>query len=333
MSIQFPRRRWAESGDWDSVRSLITMMYKVEGRPLKEVMRIMETEHQFLATPKMYKKRIKDWGIDKNLKTDKLLASPRTQQRRDATQKGSQSGVRGTVVDAPNTNQYVEACSGFPQQFQHGSPPSAGEAMQREYHTPASMLPSQQPNDNQQWATAGRFHGDGSYSPWFSQSGQPSEKARTTVLGSIQDRFLEASDAITRQDTAELFAILNPAYEAISSVSETEATQLVAVVVELFQLLYRRPNHQDMLRQLLQYVFALVPDAVRQNQFLSFNSQVLNLLGRPCHRPPLGVPLDTAGGTDSRPTVSGHDYDYYEQHSGASPTFDNRFGGTRRHPY
>ena len=50
MSFQFPRRRWAESGDWDSVRSLITKMYKVEGRPLKEVMRIMETEHQFLAT-------------------------------------------------------------------------------------------------------------------------------------------------------------------------------------------------------------------------------------------------------------------------------------------
>lgn len=50
MSFQFPRRRWAESGDWDSVRSLITKLYKVEGRPLKEVMRIMETEHQFLAT-------------------------------------------------------------------------------------------------------------------------------------------------------------------------------------------------------------------------------------------------------------------------------------------
>lgn len=50
MSIQFPRRRWAESGDWESVRSLITNMYKIEGRPLKEVMRIMETEHQFLAT-------------------------------------------------------------------------------------------------------------------------------------------------------------------------------------------------------------------------------------------------------------------------------------------
>lgn len=50
MSIQFPRRRWAESGDWDPFRSLITKMYKVEGRPLKEVMRIMETEHQFLAT-------------------------------------------------------------------------------------------------------------------------------------------------------------------------------------------------------------------------------------------------------------------------------------------
>lgn len=282
----------------------------------------------------MYKKRIKDWGIDKNLKSDKLLTSPRAQQRQDATQKDSQSGVRGTVVDAPNTNQYVESCPDFAQQFQYSSPPSAGEAMQREYHTPASMLPPQQPNNNQQWANAGPFHGDGSYSTSRSQIGQPSEQARTTILlGSIQHRFLEASDAITRQDTADLFAILNPAYEAISSVSETEATQLVAVVVDIFQLLYRRPNHQDMLRQLLQYIFALVPDAVRQNQFLSLNSQVLNLLGRSCDPSPCGVPLDTAGGTDSRPTVSGHDYDYYEQPSGAGPAFDNRFGGTRTYPY
>jgi hypothetical protein len=50
MSSQFPRRRWAEAGDWDAVRPLITRMYKLEGKPLKEVMRIMETEHQFLAT-------------------------------------------------------------------------------------------------------------------------------------------------------------------------------------------------------------------------------------------------------------------------------------------
>lgn len=50
MSIPFPRRRWAVSGDWDSARPLITKMYKHEGRPLKEVMKIMETEHQFLAT-------------------------------------------------------------------------------------------------------------------------------------------------------------------------------------------------------------------------------------------------------------------------------------------
>lgn len=88
-----------------------------------------------------------------------------------------------------------------------------------------------------------------------------------------------------------------------------------------------------MLRQLLQYVFALVPDAVRQNQFLSSNSQVLTLLGLSCHHSPLGVPLDTAVGTDPRSTVSRHDYDYYEQASAAAPTYDNRFEGARTHPY
>lgn len=283
----------------------------------------------------MYKKRIKDWAIDKNLKSDRPLTSPRTQQRRDAMQKDSQSSVRGTMVDAPKTSHYVKTCPDLAQQLQYGSPPSAEEAMQRQYHTPTSMLPpQQQPNDNQYQASASRFHGDGFYSPSLSQSGQPDEQTRITVLlGSIQDRFLEASDAITRQDTTELFAILNPAYEAISSVSETEAPQLLAVVVDLFQLLYRRPNHQDMLRQLLQYVFALVPDAVRRDQFLSFNSQVLTLLGQSCHHSPFDVPLDTAGATSPRPTVRRSDYDHYEQPSGAGAAFDDRFGGTRTHPY
>lgn len=282
----------------------------------------------------MYKKRIKDWAIDKNLKSDRPLTSPRSQQRRDATQEDSHSSVRGTAVDAPKTSHYVTSYPDFSQQVQYGSPPSAEEAMQRVYHTPGTMLPSQQPNDNQHWASVGRYHDKGSYSPSHSQSGQHGEQARNTgLLGSIQDRFLEASDAITRQDTAGLFEILNPAYESISSVSETEAPQLLAVVVEIFQLLYRRPNHQDMLRQLLQYVFALVPDAVRQNQFLSFNSQVLTLVGVPCHQSPFSMPLDTAVDTDSRSTVSRHDYDYYEQPAGAGPAFDNRFGGTRSQPY
>ena len=282
----------------------------------------------------MYKKRIKDWAIDKNLKSDKLPTSPRTRQRRDAAQSEPQSSVRGTLTDSQNISNYVNSCPYLTQQFQDGTLPSAEEAMQTEYRIPTTILPPQQDNDSSYWASAGQSHGDGSYPPSLSQSVQLAEQALTSdSLHIIRDRFLEASEAITRRDAARLFNILNPAYDAISNVAATEATQLLAVIVDLFELLYRRTDHQDMLRQLLHYVFALIPDAVRQDQFLSCNSQVLNLLGRSGYDSPFGVPLDMAGSAGSGPTASRLDNDYYEQPSGAGLAFDSKFRGNLRHPY
>lgn len=283
----------------------------------------------------MYKKRIKDWGIDKNLKSDRLSTSPRSNQRQGATHIEPRSSVRGTVSEAQRISSYVEYRPELAQQPQYGTLPSAEGAMQRQYHTPTSTFAAQQHNAGYCWASPGPSHADGSYSPSRAQSFEPAEQDRNSaaLLDGIRDRFLQASDAITRRDTAGLFDILNPAYEAISNVAETEADRLLDIIVDLFELLSRRPNHQDMLRQLLHYVFALIPDAVRQNQFLSCNSQVLTLLGRSDYDSQVRVPLDTAGGTGPRPTVSPHNYDYYEQRSEAGPAFDSGFGGGHRHPY
>lgn len=282
----------------------------------------------------MYKKRIKDWAIDKNMKSDKPPTSPRTRQRRDATQQDSQPSVMGTVVDSQNMSNYANSCPSSAQQSQYGTLSSPGKAVQREYQTPTTMPYPPPRNDDQCWASVDQFQNDDSYSPPLAQNRHYDEQPRTSaLLGSIRDRFLEASEAITRRDTARLFEILNPAYEAMSKVAETEPAQLLAVVADLFGLLHRRPDHQDMLRQLLDYVLALVPDAVRQNQFLSCDSQVLNFLGRPGHDSVSSVPLGTAYGAGSRPTASPRDHGYYAQPSEAGPAFDNNSGGDRRHPY
>lgn len=282
----------------------------------------------------MYKKRIKDWAIDKNLKSDRPLTSTRTQQHREVTQNDPQSSVWGTVGDAQRTSNYVESYPDPAQNFQCGTLPSAEETTQREYYTPTTTLPPQQHNAGHYWASTSQPYPDGSYSSSPAQSFQLSEQARASaLLGTVRDRFLEASDAITRRQTARLFEILNPAYEAMSNIAETEAAQLLATAVDLFELLYRRPNHQDMLRQLLQYLFALAPDAVRQNQFLSCDSQVLALLGRSSYDSAFSAPLDTAYVLESRPTASSQNHDYCEQRSEAGQAFDNSFGRGRRYPY
>ncbi|KAI4597865.1 hypothetical protein KJ359_004142 [Pestalotiopsis sp. 9143b] len=60
-----PRSRWATEGDFEKWRPKITRLYMVEGRVLRDVMKIMEEKHDFHATAKMYKQRILKWGLRK----------------------------------------------------------------------------------------------------------------------------------------------------------------------------------------------------------------------------------------------------------------------------
>ncbi|KAK3167260.1 hypothetical protein OEA41_010386 [Lepraria neglecta] len=59
--------------DWNKHRALITKLYAK--RTLPEVMKFMESEYDFRATVKMYKMRIKQWGLDKkNNKENEMRA-------------------------------------------------------------------------------------------------------------------------------------------------------------------------------------------------------------------------------------------------------------------
>lgn len=50
MSTTRPPKRWAQSKDWDTALPEIQKLYTEEKKTLKEVMVIMEQEHQFYAT-------------------------------------------------------------------------------------------------------------------------------------------------------------------------------------------------------------------------------------------------------------------------------------------
>ena len=51
--------------DWDNHRAVFTKLYRNEGRTLKDVKSIMATRYGFIATERMYKKRVSDWGLRK----------------------------------------------------------------------------------------------------------------------------------------------------------------------------------------------------------------------------------------------------------------------------
>ncbi len=56
--------------DWERWKPLFTRLYKEENRPLPEVMRLLKDEHNFWASEKMFKNKIKAWNLRKYLKED-----------------------------------------------------------------------------------------------------------------------------------------------------------------------------------------------------------------------------------------------------------------------
>ncbi|KAI1844468.1 hypothetical protein JX266_009355 [Neoarthrinium moseri] len=58
--------------DWDAHRDMITELYLAKNLTLNEVMQIMGREHNFRATTRMYKSRLKRWNVSKKLNLEEV---------------------------------------------------------------------------------------------------------------------------------------------------------------------------------------------------------------------------------------------------------------------
>ncbi|ROV92994.1 hypothetical protein VMCG_09023 [Cytospora schulzeri] len=109
------KRRYASEDDWRRHRDKITSLYKI--KRLRDVMTIMENEHNLYATERMYKARFKDWGLHKNVtaaKVHKLMQKVEQEQKRRQYRR-SPSDDKGRVVldigddlDVPRIQKYMK---------------------------------------------------------------------------------------------------------------------------------------------------------------------------------------------------------------------------------
>lgn len=97
---------WATTQSWARHQPLIKQLYLYEKKPLAEVMRIMERQHGFRATVKMYKTHIKQWGLDKKNKVSEMRAIVRKNKQRADQGKGSIVRVRGQLRDFAEVVRY-----------------------------------------------------------------------------------------------------------------------------------------------------------------------------------------------------------------------------------
>ncbi|KAI9374402.1 Clr5 domain-containing protein [Aspergillus egyptiacus] len=102
-SVFRPRR----SEDWNKYRSYIESLYRDDQLKLRDVKRIMEREHKFVASEKQYKDRLAAWNIRKNIKAKEVNIMIRKQQKRAARGKQTVFKVAGQKVDPKRFTRFV----------------------------------------------------------------------------------------------------------------------------------------------------------------------------------------------------------------------------------
>ncbi|KAL2877612.1 hypothetical protein SGCOL_007141 [Colletotrichum sp. CLE4] len=93
---------------WKVMQATITRLYQSEGKSLKEVKAIMERDHFFFATERMFKSRIVRWGLDKKLKEPEVLHMLELKRKRQATGKDSRFSIEDQDVDWDRVEQYLK---------------------------------------------------------------------------------------------------------------------------------------------------------------------------------------------------------------------------------
>ncbi|KAF9879575.1 hypothetical protein CkaCkLH20_03118 [Colletotrichum karsti] len=99
---------YATENHWTIHREIITRLYRDENKSLKEVKKIMEGEYFFYATDRMYKTRIKRWGLDKKFKEAEVLAILQLKRERDRLGKKSRFAIRDQDVAWDRVLYYIK---------------------------------------------------------------------------------------------------------------------------------------------------------------------------------------------------------------------------------
>ncbi|XTI90815.1 hypothetical protein V2W45_1411706 [Cenococcum geophilum] len=82
--------------EWEKQKNHIYALYIGEDRALEDVIEIMRVNHQFEANEKAYKRRIKKWGISKNIpKSDMMKLAKKAKKRMDQAGKKTRFERRG----------------------------------------------------------------------------------------------------------------------------------------------------------------------------------------------------------------------------------------------
>ncbi|KAM5356439.1 hypothetical protein ACJ41O_003085 [Fusarium nematophilum] len=288
MSRSAPGKR-IPSSEWEKKRPIITRLYQEEKRPLKEVMDVLEREHGFTATVKMYKSRIWKWGLDKKLKSDEVLAILILRTERESQGKTSEFTIRGQPVDLDNINRYIRRNPGLVARFRAGEQPSIQTTLEVQCRTPSPVLGPSLPPPRETGRVENilclfRNYVDASFSngAWdheynvYCVSHRPGDRS-VELLERVISSFALVNRSMMRKDEISISAILSPAFESLKEIVASESPVFVVRTACLLWYLDRH-HKQDLLQIVMKYLAGLVPIVLGRNHPMA---KVWQILGSP----------------------------------------------------
>ncbi|KAM0237301.1 hypothetical protein ACHAPO_004648 [Fusarium lateritium] len=285
-----PGRR-IPSSEWEKKRPIITKLYQEEKRPLKEVMEVLEREHGFTATVKMYKSRIWKWGLDKKLKSDEVLAILILRTEREAQGKTSEFTIRGQPVDLDNINRYVRRNPQLVTRFRAGVVPSIQTTLEVQCHTPSpshnSPLPPPPPEEIfcieqvvdlfKSYFNTSFAQGAWKYEYNVSCGNQNTGDRSVELFERVVTSFGLVNRSMMRKDEISISAILTPAFESLKEIVASGSPVFATRTPFLLWYLYRF-HRGDLLRIVMKYLTELIPIILGQNHPVT---QIWRIVGSP----------------------------------------------------
>ncbi|KAM0438975.1 hypothetical protein ACHAPT_001736 [Fusarium lateritium] len=264
------------SSEWEKKRPIITRLYQEEKRPLKEVMGVLQREHGFTATVKMYKSRIWKWGLDKKLKSDEVLAILIIKTERDAQGKASEFTIRGQKVDLDNINRYIRRNPGLVARFRAGELPNVNTHIEVNCRTPSpapspSLPPPPETLRVEQLLGLFRNYVDASFSSgaWKHEHNVSCVSRKTKDRGNelferVMTLFALVNRSQWRLDDVSITQLLSPAFESLRVLIGSESP--IFVVRTICLVWYLNRHHQkDLTKLVMSYVAGMVPVILGQN--------------------------------------------------------------------
>ncbi|PSN71511.1 hypothetical protein BS50DRAFT_570851 [Corynespora cassiicola Philippines] len=104
-TVRLPYQSYS-SDEWEKKRITITQLYRDKARSLKDVLGILQREHDFRPTTAMLKKRITKWSLDRKNKQSDMLTALQLAFHRKTQGKETIFRIRGRLVTLQEVERY-----------------------------------------------------------------------------------------------------------------------------------------------------------------------------------------------------------------------------------